>query len=443
MSYISITKEDQEEMLSSIGLPTIDALFSDIPKEIQLNDHLDLGKSFSEIEIYKYFLNLQNKNIKTNSFLGAGIYNHYIPATVDELTSRSEFYTAYTPYQAEVSQGTLRSIYEFQTMVANLTGMDIANASLYDGATSMCEAVFMSVRDNRKKTVIVPNTVNPFYIQVLKTYCNAADLQLKIIKTENFKTSADNLLSSIDEKTSCFLIQQPNFFGTVEDVKVVSEILKNKKINLISVVTEAISLGLLKSFGDSGVDIVCGELQSFGNAPSFGGPLLGFISAKEKFIRKIPGRLIGKTKDNKGKDAYILTLQTREQHIRRDRATSNICTNQGLIALRAVIYLSTVGVKLKDVAMQNHKLAVYMKKLLEDGNVKIASKSPFFNEFVIEVSDSTVFLEKLREFNIIAGVDLGNFYPEYKNHILVCVTEMFTADEIRELSKKIIEIAGK
>ena len=443
MSYISITEEDQIEMLDSIGVSSVDKLFTDIPKSIQVNDFLELGKPLSEIESYRYFSELSQKNNSTTSLLGAGVYNHYIPATVDELTCRSEFYTAYTPYQAEVSQGTLKSIYEFQTMVADLTGMDIANASLYDGATAVCEAVFMSVRDNRKNSIVVPDSVNPIYREVLKTYCDSANIEIKTVKTENFKTTPDQILKSIDKKTSCLLIQQPNFFGTVEELELFSEILKEKKINLITIVNEAISLGLLKTPGSCGADIVCGDMTSFGNSLSFGGPLLGFISAKEKFMRKIPGRIIGKTTDSRGGEAYVLTLQTREQHIRRERATSNICTNQGLVALRAVVYLSTVGPKLAEIAKLNHKLAVYMKNLLKDGGIEIVSSSPFFNEFVIKVDNSGKFLTELRALNISGGLNLDRFYSECKNYILICVTEMFSKDEIDSLVNKIIEVAGK
>jgi len=430
MSYIGITDNDLSEMLEIIGTGDIDSLFSDIPESIRLKNFSDIPESMSEIEASVFISNIADKNNIKASFLGAGAYNHYIPAAVDHLSSRSEFYTAYTPYQPEVSQGTLTAIFEFQSMLCSLTGMDVTNASMYDGATSLAESVLMSVRDNKKKTIIVSKALHPNYAQVLRTYCQASEIKIKEAELYNGITGHDQLNDIIDDNTGAIVFQSPNFFGNIEDIEKTGQLIKDKNINLIITVTEPVSLGILIPPGRAGADIVCGDAQGFGNPVSFGGPMLGFISAKEKFMRKMPGRLVGQTVDMDGKEAYVLTLQTREQHIRRHRATSNICTNQGLIALRAVIYLTIVGPRLREISELNHKMASYLKKRLFEKGFEPLFNQPYFNEFAIKISNSEKTIKHLKKNGYSAGLNLGDYFKEYKDCILMCTTEMNSTNMI-------------
>ena len=348
MSYVSLSDKDIKEMLAKIGIASVEELFHTIPENIKLKRDLNVPDPLTETEVMAYFKTLAKRNTYPEylSFLGAGVYNHVIPSVVDYLSQRGEFISPYTPYQPEVSQGTLQTIFEFQTLICQLTGMDISNASLYDGATSLAEAVLMSVRTNNKAKVVISDAVHPHYREVLDTYAWANDIEVKVNKSQQGITGPSSISSDLDDGVSAVIIQSPNFFGTIEDVEEFSKLLKDKKIFLIQVVADTISLGLLKRPAEMGVDIVCGEAMSFGNPTGFGGPCLGFVACQKNFMRRMPGRLIGKTTDSAGKPCFVLTLQTREQHIRRERATSNICTNQGLCALRAVIYMSSVGTKL-------------------------------------------------------------------------------------------------
>jgi glycine dehydrogenase subunit 1 len=423
MSFISHSLEDQQKMLEAIGVSSLDDLFKDIPAKVRIKDKLEIPTALSEIELTTKIEDLAFSQDKLVSFLGAGLYEHYIPAIVDDLSSRSEFYTAYTPYQPEVSQGTLTAIFEFQSLICKLTGMDLTNASMYDGATSLAEAVLMSTRSNKKKKILVSKAVHPNYRQVLKTYTWAAELDLQEVEIELGETSCQNLEYQLDDQVSCVVVQSPNFLGIIEDLKKIATILATKQVNFILTVTEPLSLALLKKPADCGVDITCGELQSFGNSLSFGGPLLGFIAAKEKFIRLMPGRLVGQTVDAAGDEAYALTLQTREQHIRRERATSNICSNEGLLALRTVIYLSYFGNKLKDLALLNHKLANYLKSKFSQAGFQLAFPKPFFNEFGLKVKGARDFLTKLEIEGFKGGYYLGDLYPDLTETILICVTE--------------------
>ena len=437
MSYTLLTDFDRDEMLKKIGVPDIDYLFSDIPDNILNADFEGLPSPKSEVEISSLIGEIEKKNTLDSVFKGGGIYDHHVPALVDEISSRSEFYTAYTPYQPEVSQGTLTAVFEFQTFMCRLTGLDVTNASMYDGGTSLAESVMMASRTNKKNKVIISRSVNPNYRSVLKTYCWASGIEIAEADINDFETDYNLLEKLIDDDTAAVVIQSPNFFGTIEDAARVKKLIEGKKAFLISVVTEALSLGLLKSPGSLGADIVCGEAQSFGNYPAFGGPLLGFIAATDKFMRKIPGRLVGKSLDADGNEVLALTLQAREQHIRREKATSNICSNEGLIALRASIYMSLMGPHLKKLGEYNHNAAVYLKeKLLAKGFSNISDK-PFFNEFVIKVNDAADFERKCSENNINPGIRLDYYYPELKDCYLFCTTEKNSRQMIDDLTGKL------
>ena len=437
MSYVSITDEDRTAMLNTIGVNHIDDLFEDIPASIRINGSLDLPEKLSELEITRTLNEIAGKNSPVITFCGAGSYNHYIPAVVDHLSSRSEFYTAYTPYQAEVSQGTLSAIFEYQTLISRLTGMDFANASLYDGATALAESVLMSIRSNRKNKIVISKAVHPHYREVLKTYSWAGDNEIIEADFSEGVTTPELIDSLMDDSISCIITQSPNFFGIIEDLQALSDIAHDYKANHIVVIPEPMSLGILKNPGNLGADIVCGEGQGFGNPIGFGGPLLGFMSAKSAFMRKMPGRLIGKTVDSGGDEAFILTLQAREQHIRRDRATSNICTNQGLCALRAVIYLSTIGNKLKDIAELNHRLASHLRNgLLKKGFEPVFEK-PYFNEFTVKIKNAKKLIEDMSTKGFAAGVYLADYYDDLKDTILFCVTEVNSVNQIDDFLKSL------
>jgi glycine dehydrogenase subunit 1 len=435
MSFVSITAEEKKEMLSSIGIKSIAELFKDIPESIRLKNLLELPEALSEIEVYKLASKIADKNKCVSSFLGAGSYRHYVPALVDELSGRSEFYTSYTPYQPEVSQGTLTAIFEYQTMIANLTGMEIANASLYDGATALAESVIMVSKSLGKDKVLVSSIIHPNYLEVLKTYCWSANIKIEIVPENKGQTDYTKIDSLLTDEVGAVIIQSPNFFGSIEDVKSVADKAHKKNAKIIIVINEALSLGLLKSPGELGADIVCGEAQSFGNYTGFGGPALGFIAVTKEFMRKLPGRLVGRTTDSDGREAYVLTLQSREQHIRREKATSNICSNEGLIALRAVIYLSLVGKKLKELAGYNHSIASYLKaKLIEKGFEAVFEK-PFFNEFVLRYKKLDSIIAKAEKEGFAPGVALGKYFKEYSDCLLITATELNTKEEIDNFIK--------
>ena len=398
MSYVPNTDQDQKELLKSIGKQSVDELFKGLPKKFQLK----LPKALSEPELLEELKNYSQKNKVSDNFLGAGSYNHFIPSVVKHITSRSEFYTAYTPYQAEMSQGILQVIYEYQTMLCNLTGMDAANASMYDGATAMAEAALLACRVTKRKEILVSQAVHPEYRKVLQTYANGADLTVKEVPYDK-KSGLTDYELQITDSTACVILQQPNFFGCLEDI---NKIKKNKSLLIVSV--DPISLGLLKAPGDYGADIVVGEGQSLGNPRNFGGPGLGIFAVKKPLVRQIPGRVVGQTVDSDGKRAFVLTLSTREQHIRRERATSNICSNEALCALAACVYLAIIGKQgMKKVAELCLQKANYLKKKL--GNSTFSA--PTFKEFVVK-TDKKI------------GLDLGKFYPEFKGQRLVCVTEL-------------------
>ncbi|MEZ5345284.1 MAG: aminomethyl-transferring glycine dehydrogenase subunit GcvPA [Pyrinomonadaceae bacterium] len=442
MRYIPISPEEREEMLAEIGLASAEELFRSIPADVLLNRKLDVTKPLAENEVIGGMNDLADKNpaAKKTSFLGAGVYSHFSPTIVDYLIQRSEFFTSYTPYQPEVTQGTLQYIFEFQTLVCQLTGMDVANASMYDGSTAMAEAFLMAQRVTRRDKVLAAKTVHPEYLQVAETYTQHGDLALGTIGFDP-KTGRilDEDLSKLDNETAAVVVQSPNFFGCVEDLKAIADKAHEVGALLIVVVTEAISFGLLKSPGECGADIVVAEGQSFGVPMSFGGPHVGLFACKEKYVRMMPGRLAGIAYDKNGNRGFVLTLATREQHIRREKATSNICTNQGLIALAATIYLETMGKKgLQEVAMQNAQKAAYAaKKISEIDGFSVTFDAPKFNEFVVTAPGSAEeLLEKLRnEEDILAGIALSKYYQDRPNDFLVCVTETNTKDQIDRLAE--------
>lgn len=436
--YIPATNEDEQKMLKACNVGSIDDLFSDIPDDLKLNRDLNLDESKSELEVSEIITKMADKNIDDlTCFLGAGAYDHYIPSLIKSITSRSEFYTAYTPYQAEISQGTLQSIFEFQSMIAEITKMDIANASMYDGATAAVEACIMAVGKTRRNKIVVPKTVHPETRQILKTYLQFKDVEVVEVDydREYGTTDLNKLKEVVGEETACILVQNPNFFGVIEDVDEIGSIARdNKAMYVMSV--NPITLSILKSPGEVGADIAVGDAQPLGNSLNFGGPYVGFLAIKSGLIRKMPGRVVGQTVDADGKRCYALTLQTREQHVRREKATSNICSNQGLNALIASIYLATMGKKgYQEVAMQNMQKSHYAyKKFDESKNFAPVFKGKFFNEFVVKSPMPVDELnEKLLENKILGGYDLGKDYEELKGCVLMCVTEKRTAKEIDNL----------
>ncbi|PKL35110.1 MAG: aminomethyl-transferring glycine dehydrogenase [Spirochaetae bacterium HGW-Spirochaetae-1] len=431
MNFIAITEEDRKHMLREIGVNDIKDLFKDIPENIRRAYSLELPEALSEIEVEKLLKKHASGNTLPVSFVGAGVYQHQVPAVVDALASRSEFYTAYTPYQPEVSQGTLTAIFEFQTMISNLTGMDATNASMYDGATALAESVMMASAHTKKNRIAVSGALHPNYLHVLRTYAWASDMEVVVVGMENGVTSLTDMENLLDDSMAACVVQYPNFLGCIEDLSSFSKKAREKNVLFIVAVNEMMCLGLLKPPGEFGADIVCGEAQSFGNYPAFGGPMVGFISVRKEFLRKIPGRLVGKTTDVDGKEAYVLTLQTREQHIRREKATSNICTNEGLMALRSVMYLSLIGPRLTDIARLNHSLASYLKSGLLSMGFTAVFQAPFFNEFVIKKNNMNILYEKLKSDGFILGLNLEAY--GMKDCMLVCVTEYRTRDEIDSL----------
>lgn len=438
--YIPNTNDDERKMLESIGVNSIEGLFNDIPEEVKLNRELNINKSMSEIEVKKYLTNLATQNKTINDltcFLGAGAYDHYIPSIVDHIISKSEFYTSYTPYQAEISQGTLQYIFEYQTLISNLTGMDVSNASLYDGGSALGEASIMASNITRKDEIIVSKTVHPDSRRVLETYAHVQGLKLIEIDELDGTTNLQQLEEKINENTAAVIVQSPNFFGIIEDIEAVEGITHSVKKTMLVVSVDPISLGILKSPGELGADIVVGEGQSLGIPLSYGGPYLGFIATKKKHMRKLPGRIVGQSTDVDGKRAFVLTLQAREQHIRRDKATSNICTNQGLNVLASVVYMVTLGKKgLREVATQSTTKAHYAyDKITATGKYKPLFDKPFFKEFAItsNVSGEKINDELLKE-NILGGFILENSYPQYENGVLYCVTEKRTKKEIDTLA---------
>jgi glycine dehydrogenase subunit 1 len=421
-------------MLAACGFNSADELYAHIPPEARLNRPLNLADGISEYEILDYF-KAQSEKTATGyaSFLGAGVYRHYRPVLVDTIVSRGEFLTSYTPYQAEISQGTLTAIFEFQTMICQLTGMDVANASMYDGSTAVPEAAMMAVRATGRNKALVSRVVHPEYREVLRTYTKHQGMPVVEFgyNAETGQLDLDDLESKIDSDTAAVIVQSPNFFGIVEKIQAVADIAHRHGALLIFVFAEAVSLGLLEP--PAGADIVAGELQSFAIPPSFGGPYAGIIASKEKLMRQLPGRLVGETVDSHGNRAFCLTLSTREQHIRREKATSNICTNQALIALMATVFMTIYGKEgLRELATQNLSKAHYLGSKL-----KPRFSAPYFNEFVVSSNGSSpeAINARLLEKKIIGGLPLKKYYPELGNAMLLCATEMSKREHMDALAE--------
>jgi glycine dehydrogenase subunit 1 len=433
LRYIPHTETDIRKMLNTIGVKQLEDLFETIPKENRLSKPLKLPESLSEPDL---ILNLQGLQVPiSNSFLGAGAYHHFIPAVVSNLVSRSEFYTAYTPYQPEISQGTLQAIFEYQTLMCQLTGMEVSNASLYDGASSMAEAALMAGRITQRKKILLSQAVHPEYRRVLQTYIDPDQQEVVLIPyhKDEGRTDEKILFDLLKEDVSAVVIQSPNLFGVIEDYRPIGKKVHDLGGLLIVGFTEAIAYGILKPPGALGADIVAGEGQSLGIPVSYGGPYLGIFTTQERFVRNMPGRLVGETIDMEGRRGFVLTLSTREQHIRRERATSNICTNEGLCALMATVFLTCLGKEgLKELAMMNLSKAEYAKKAASQiRGCKLAFHSPTFNEFVLQIEkDLEKVLEKLKREQILGGLSLAKYYPELDHHLLVTVTEVIKKEEI-------------
>lgn len=437
MRYIPNSPEERAEMLDSIGLSNANELFRSIPADVQLGRKLNVTDPLAEPEVIAALEEMAAKNTAATkpSFLGAGVYSHYSPTIVDHLIQRSEFFTSYTPYQPEISQGTLQYIFEFQTLICQLTGMEVANASMYDGSTAMAEAYLMSQRVTRRDKIVVATSVHPEYREVARTYTKHGDAEIVEVAFDH-STGQLSDLSALDDKTAALVVQSPNFFGCVEDLKALADAAHAVGALLVVVVPEAISFGLLKSPGSCGADIVIGEGQSFGIPMSFGGPHVGIFATQDKYVRQMPGRLCGIAYDKNGNRGFTLTLSTREQHIRREKATSNICTNQGLIALAATIYMEAMGKKgLQEAAEQNAQKAAYAKKKISEvEGFSIPFSAPTFNEFVVRGSKPAVeVLESVRAKGVIGGLALSKYYGGHENDFLVCVTETSSKASIDSL----------
>ncbi|MBI4469922.1 MAG: aminomethyl-transferring glycine dehydrogenase subunit GcvPA [Acidobacteria bacterium] len=444
MRYIPHAAEERAEMLGTLGRHDIEELFQVIPPPVRLRKPLQLPPGLSEPEVLESLGQLAARNTAARgfrSFLGAGAYTHFAPAHIDALISRSEFFTSYTPYQPEVAQGTLQAIFEFQTMICQLTGMDVANASLYDGSTAMAEAVLMALRITGRKRIVVAGSVHPHYRDVTRTYTRNLGIE---IDTAGYDTGSGQLKAegfSLDGTTAALVVQSPNFLGGVEDLAAWSLAAHDQGALLIVVVAEPMSLALLRSPGDCGADIVVGEGQSFGIPVSYGGPYVGLFATREKYVRQMPGRLVGQAFDGQGRRGFVLTLSTREQHIRREKATSNICTNQGLFALMATIYLATMGpAGLREVAEQNWQKTAYLAGRLEGSrDAGLRFSGPFFNELVIRLRRPLPsLLARAHAEEMLAGLPLGDYYPELEDCLLTCVTEVHTRADLDQLAEVIL-----
>lgn len=443
-SYIPNTGADRQAMLRTIGKNSVEDLFAAIPHNLRLASPLDIPSAQSEMEAAGQVKALARGNKSTDNlvcFLGAGAYDRYIPAVVDQLLLRQEFYTAYTPYQPEISQGTLQAIFEYQSMICALTGLDVSNASLYDGASALAEAMVLSCKETGRKGVAVSRAVHPQGRETLRTYARFQGISVSEFGWKNGAVDMDGLKAALAPDIACVIVQNPNFLGCVEDLEKIAEA-AHANGSLLVVSCEPVSLALLKSPGEAGADIAVGEGQGMGNTLSFGGPYLGFIAAKEKLLRKMPGRIVGQTADAEGTRGFVLTVQTREQHIRREKATSNICSNEALCALAATIYLTALGkdglVQAATLSLQKAKYAY--DRLIETGKFKPLWNAPFFGEFALAYRGNTGKLNKhLLAHNILGGYELELAYPELKNSWLVAVTEKRTKEEIDALAERAVE----
>ena len=437
-------------MLEAIGLKSAEELFDSIPQDLLLKRPLNTPAALSEIELLNRFerVGRRNTGARRPCFLGGGAYSHYIPTIVDHIISRSEFFTAYTPYQPEISQGTLQTIFEFQTLVCQLTGMEVANASMYDGSTALAEAVLMSERVTRRSKVIAAASVHPQYLEVVKTYVQHAGIDLELVDFDaQTGQSGAMLANAVDDQTAALVVQSPNFFGCIEDLSALADAAHAKGALLVVAVTEAMSLGLLKSPGACGADIVVAEGQSFGVPLSFGGPYVGLFATRERYARQIPGRLVGEAYDKQGRRGFVLTLATREQHIRREKATSNICTNEGLIALAATVYLETMGRRgIQEAAHQClQKTAYAARRIASLPGFSLPFSAPRFNEFVVRGPlDAGELLSGLgKAKRIEGGIPLWQFFSDRPNDFLVCVTEINSRAEIDALVEGLSKVSNR
>jgi glycine dehydrogenase subunit 1 len=446
MPYLYNTPDDQRAMLEAIGAASIDELFASIPDQARLDRPLAIPPAMSEMELTQHMARLAAANQHAGqliSFLGAGSYDHFIPAAVDEIASRGEFYTSYTPYQAEVSQGNLQATFEYQTLVARLTGLDVSNASLYDGASAAAEAVLMATSTNgHRGKVVMAASVHPEYRQTIATYVENLGIELVTLPAPQGTLQPADLAAAVDDRTACVVVQQPNFYGCIELVEALAKTARDRGA-LVVAAFDPISLGLLQRPGDWGADIAVAEGQALGSPMSYGGPGLGIMACREALVRRMPGRIVGQTVDRRGKRCFVLTLQTREQHIRRERATSNVCTNQGLFALRAAVYLSLLGPQgLRETAnlcLQKSRYA--REQLTASGRFELAFDVPTFKEFVIRDREGRVqeLLADALEAGFLAGIPLGRWYPDLDDCLLVAVTEKRTREEIDALVRTMID----
>lgn len=446
MRYLPNSAADRAAMLRATGHRSMEELFAQIPDGVKLRGRLNLPGPLSEPEILEFFRQAASHSSRDFvSMLGAGTYSHYRPVAIDALLSRGEFFTAYTPYQPEIAQGTLQAMFEFQTLITQLTAMDVANASLYDGSTATTEAILMALRITRREQVVLARTLHPEYRQVLETYVRQQGVELHDVQyAASGQTDLAVLESSVTAQTAAVVVQSPNFFGVIERTKAIAEIAHRNGALLIVAIPEPLSLGMVKPPSDA--DVIAGEAQSFGVPVAFGGPYVGFLATREQFLRQMPGRLVGETKDTEGRRGFVLTLATREQHIRREKATSNICTNQSLCALAATIYLSLLGKNgLKALAEHNLAKAHYAAAQLRAvPGAAIPFSGPYFNEFVVKTPvGAAELLVELRKEKILGGLQLDRFYPELRDHLLVCVTETVPKAAIDRMAEVIARAAAR
>jgi glycine dehydrogenase subunit 1 len=439
LRYLPKSDSERRQMLDACGAASAEDLFAHLPDAVRLRRPLDLAPGISEYEIADYFRARADENANGYaSFLGAGVYRHYRPVLVDAIASRGEFLTSYTPYQAEISQGTLTAIFEFQTMICQLTGMDVANASMYDGSTAVPEAAMMAARITGRRRVLAARTVHPEYREVLRTYARHQGMPVEEFgyARDSGAVDLDDLARRLDDETAAVIVQSPNFFGVIDDVGAAAEIAHARGALLVMVFTEAVSLGILAP--PAGADIVAGELQSFSIAPSYGGPYAGIVATRDQFVRQMPGRLVGQSVDTRGNRAFCLTLSTREQHIRREKATSNICTNQALIALMATVFMTVYGkLGLRELALQNVAKARYLA-----GKLETVFTGKCFNEFVVRVGNPESVNHALLKKKIVGGLPLGRFYPELADSMLVCATEMARRADMDALAAALLPPAA-
>ncbi|CYC90585.1 glycine dehydrogenase [Staphylococcus aureus] len=442
--YIPLTEKDKQEMLQTIGAKSIGELFGDVPSDILLNRDLNIAEGEAETTLLRRLNRIASKNITKEthtSFLGAGVYDHYAPSVVDAMISRSEFYTAYTPYQPEISQGELQAIFEFQTLICELTDMDVANSSMYDGMTSFAEACILAFSQTKKNKIVVSKGLHYQALQVLHTYAKTRkEFEVVEIDLDGTVTDLKKLEAAVDDETAAVAVQYPNFYGSIEDLEKIHSFIEDKKA-LFIVYANPLALGLLTPPGSFGADIVVGDTQPFGIPAQFGGPHCGYFATTKKLMRKVPGRLVGQTQDDEGNRGFVLTLQAREQHIRRDKATSNICSNQALNALASSITMSALGRQgIYDIAVQNIEHANYAKQQFIKKGFEVLDGTSF-NEFVVKFDKPIQQVnEELVKYNIIGGFDLGVVSDDFKNHMLIAVTELRTKDEIDTFVEKAGEL---